>query len=40
MQSLKDIIKDIKKEEPKENTSSDKQKELFDTRKFEKKKQD
>jgi len=38
MQSLKDIIKDIKKEEPKENKSSDNQKELFNTKKFEKKK--
>jgi len=39
MQSLKDIIKDIKKEEPKEGEkSSDNQKELFNTKKFEKKK--
>ena len=39
MQSLKDIIKDIKKEEPKEEEKSlDNQKELFNTKEFEKKK--
>jgi len=38
MQSLKDIIGDLKKKEPSKDNSPKKQKELFDTTKFERKK--
>jgi len=38
MQSLKDIIGDLKKKESNKDSSPKKQKELFDTKKFEKKK--
>jgi hypothetical protein len=38
MQSLKDIIKEIKEEKSSDDTVPKKQQELFDTKKFEKKK--